>query len=225
MFKTVLLDVDNTLLDFDACEKTALEQVFKNYKYDLNEDILNLYVKINSDLWKEYEKGTIEREDILNTRFTKLFMELDIEEDGIKFEKEYRRLLGEGHVLVSGAIEILEYLVKKYDLYVVTNGIKGTQNNRLKLSGIKKYMKDIFISEEVGYQKPRKEFFDYCFEKIGKVDLSKTIIIGDSLSSDIKGGNNTFISTCWYNPKGEINNTNNKVDYEIRELVELRQFL
>lgn len=225
MYNTILLDVDNTLLDFDACEKMALERLFKDYNYVLDEEVLKLYLQINTSLWKAYEEGHIKREEILNTRFTRLFSVLGIDEDGIKFEKEYRRLLGEGHSLVDGAIDILKYLVERYDLYIVTNGVGETQINRLKLSGIDKYMNGIFVSEYVGFQKPRKEFFDYCFDKIGGVELEKTMIIGDSLSSDIKGGNHAQISTCWYNPNGELNNIGVQVDYEIKKLGELRLIL
>ena len=155
--------------------------------------------------------------------FFKLFNELGIEEDGVAFEDEYQWNLGHGAYLIKHAIEILEYLSKKYDLYVVTNGVASTQYNRLKLLDLNKYFKDIFISEEIGYQKPKIEFFDYCFRHIEHFDKDKALIIGDSLTSDMQGGINAQIDTCWYNPQHD--KTSIKIDYIIHDLKELENML
>lgn len=134
-------------------------------------------------------------------------------------------MLGEGHELIEGAQEVLDWLFPRYDLYVVTNGVEATQRNRLKLSGLDRFMKDIFVSEAVGYQKPQTEFFDYCFQRIPDFQREKTMIIGDSLTSDIQGGNNAGIAACWFNPAGKHNIPGLRIDREIRNLRELKDFL
>ncbi|ROR22103.1 2-haloacid dehalogenase [Mobilisporobacter senegalensis] len=224
-FKTILFDIDGTLLDFKASEEEALEKVFAMHNYILDEHVKGTYERINKFLWEQYELGIIDRNMVIYSRFVKLFEELGIDGDGIRFEDEYQELLGEGHALMDGAREVLEYLHPKYELYVVTNGVTRTQMKRLQDSKLKDYFKDIFVSEATGYQKPMKEYFDYCFERIPNLDLSKTIIIGDSLSSDIQGGNNASVATCWVNPDSLDNKEKISVDYEIKQLKELYSFL
>lgn len=224
-FRTILLDVDGTLFDFEASERNALSETFKKYGYVLTEEIRNTYERINKDLWKQYEQGKIDRNTVIYSRFGNLFKSIGINDDGIAFEDDYQRILGMQHHLLEDALEVVQYLHTKYDLYIVTNGVTVTQMQRLKDSTLDRYVKDIFVSEATGFQKPMKEYFDYCFARIGDIDKSRTMIIGDSLTSDIKGGNNAGITTCWYNPKGIKNDTDAVVDIEIRELRELYQIL
>jgi 2-haloacid dehalogenase len=165
------------------------------------------------------------RENVIYSRFCLLFEELGIKEDGVAFEDDYQALLGTQHFFIDQAEEVIQKLYQDFDLYIVTNGVTATQYQRLKDSGLDRFMKKIFVSEETGYQKPMIEYFNYCFERIDGLDKEKVIIIGDSLSSDIKGGNNAGIATCWYNPDGLENHTDIKVDYEIRYLTELYKLL
>lgn len=224
-FKTLLFDADGTLFDFDESEREALNKTFQRYGYALNNNIRNQYEIINKGLWKQYEQGILDRNTVIYSRFGLLFKEIGVRDDGIAFEDDYQELLGMQHFLIPGALEVIKELYKKFDLYIVTNGVTATQLRRLKESTVDQYIIKIFVSEETGYQKPMIEFFDYCFSRIDGFDLSKTIIIGDSLSSDIKGGNNAGIATCWYNPELQTNNTDVKVDYEIHDLKELYQIL
>ncbi len=224
-FRTILLDVDGTLFDFEASKRNALSETFKKYGYVLTEEIRNTYERINKDLWKQYEQGKIDRNTVIYSRFGNLFKSIGINDDGIAFEDDYQRILGMQHHLLEDALEVVQYLHTKYDLYIVTNGVTATQMRRLKDSTLDRYVKDIFVSEATDFQKPMKEYFDYCFARIGDIDKSRTMIIGDSLTSDIKGGNNAGITTCWYNPKGIKNDTDAVVDIEIRELRELYQIL
>ncbi|HWT76349.1 MAG TPA: YjjG family noncanonical pyrimidine nucleotidase [Mobilitalea sp.] len=224
-YKTLLFDADNTLFDFQACEKEALRLVFLKYGYELNEEDAQAYERINVGLWKQFEQGLLDRKTVIYSRFGLLFQELGIEDDGIAFEDDYQELLGMQHFFIDGAPELIEQLYGNYDLYIVTNGVTQTQLRRLKDSGLEYYMKKIFVSEETGYQKPMKEYFDYCFSRIEGFQKENSIIIGDSLSSDIKGGNNSGIATCWFNPDKLENNTDIKVDYEITYLEELLQIL
>ena len=137
----------------------------------------------------------------------------------------YEDFLSKGHYFISGAEELLESIYKKYNLYLVTNGITKVQRGRIKSAGLKKYFKDIFISEEIGYDKPNIEYFEHCFKKIESFEREKTVIIGDSLSSDIKGGINAEIKTIWFNSKKEIGNAFFKSDYEISSLKEVERLL
>ena len=224
-YTTLLLDVDNTLLDFNATEEKALALTFETYGITYDEVVKTIYRKINHELWRQYEAGQIEKPQIFLSRFVLLFEEMGINEDGVKFEKDYQYNLSEFPDEIEGAVDLVRDLSQYFDLYVVTNGVQLTQEKRLKASGLEKFMKDIFISEVIGYQKPSLEFFDYCFSNIPGLDKSQTIIIGDSLSSDILGGNNAGIDTCWYNPMGAKGKETIEVTYEIKDLSELKKIL
>lgn len=224
-FQTILFDADNTLFDFKACENEALRLTFLKYGYFLNEEIATAYERINHGLWKRHELGEIDRKTVIYSRFGMLFQEIGIEDDGIAFEDDFQHLLGMQHFFVDSAFEVIDKLAMEFDLYIVTNGVTATQLRRLKESGVERYIKQIFVSEETGYQKPMKEYFDYCFARIENFKRSETIIIGDSLSADIKGGNNAGITTCWFNPERRINDMDAKVDHEIIHLKELYRVL
>lgn len=224
-YQILLFDADGTIFDFDLCEKEALSQTFKKYNYPLDDEIMKKYEHINHSLWKQYELGQIDRNAVIYTRFGALFREIGIEDDGIAFEDDYQETLGMQHFFIKDAAEVLQNLYRKYELYIVTNGVTKTQYRRIKESKVDQYVKKIFVSEETGYQKPMVEYFDYCFARIENFDASKTMIIGDSLSSDIKGGNNAGITTCWFNPQKLNNTTDAIVDIEIHSLKQLYDIL
>jgi 2-haloacid dehalogenase len=224
-YKTLFFDADDTLLDFGAAESLALSLLFKDQKVTLTAELEAHYKELNQGLWRAHEEGKIERDELLNTRFSLFFKEYGKEVDGVLLEENYRMYLEEGHQLVNGALELMNDLQKKYDLYIVTNGVSKTQDKRLRDSGLHPFFKDVFVSEDTGFQKPMKQYFEYVFARIPNFSLESGLIIGDSLSSDIKGGILAGLDTCWFNPKMKPNNTDMEPTYQIQTLKELNQIL
>lgn len=224
-YRTLLFDVDDTLLDFKAAERLALRLLFEEQQMELTEEIEAHYEHVNQGLWRAFEEGRIDRDEVVNTRFALLLKEYGHEVDGVLLEQRYRSYLEQGHQLIDGALELISALQGGYDLHIVTNGVSKTQDRRLRDSGLHPMFTNIFVSENTGYQKPMKEFFDYVFARIPDFNPQRALIIGDSLSSDIKGGQLAGMDTCWYNPIGKENNTDIVPTYEIRTLQELYQIL
>ncbi|PER35268.1 noncanonical pyrimidine nucleotidase, YjjG family [Bacillus cereus] len=224
-YKTLLFDVDDTLLDFQKAEKVALRMLFEEKGIPLTSEVEAQYKKINKSLWDAFEEGEINRDEVVNTRFSILFKEYGEEVDGILFENNYRSYLEEGNQLMQGAFEFINQIQSEYDLYVVTNGISKTQDKRLRNAGLHSLFKDIFVSEDTGFQKPMKEYFDYVFERIPNFSFEEGLIIGDSLSADIKGGYVAGINTCWFNPEKKPNNSEIVPTYEVHSFEELYALL
>lgn len=224
-YKTLFFDVDDTLLDFGAAEKAALTALFQELNITLTPEMEANYKRINQGLWKSYEEGILGRDEVVNTRFSLLFKEYGQEIDGAVFEQKYRSYLEAGHQLLDGAYELITKLQDKFDLYIVTNGVSTTQDKRLRSSGLHPFFKGIFVSEDTGYQKPMKEFFDYVFARIPNFSVEQGLIIGDSLSADIKGGNLVGLDTCWVNPDKKLNSPDIVPTYQIQKLDELYRIL
>ena len=221
MIRNVLFDLDDTLFEFHKAEKIALTKTLVHFGIDPTEETLALYSTINAAHWKRLELGEISREEVKVGRYRELFETIGVECDPVKATAYYESMLAIGHYFMPGAPELLEELYRKYRLYIVSNGTAKVQEGRIGSSGITKYMDGIFISQILGANKPDKQFFDICFAEIPDFSLSETVIIGDSLSSDIKGGINAGITTVWFNPKGIENDSDIKPDYTIKELSEV----
>lgn len=221
MIRNVLFDLDDTLFDFHKAEKIALTKTLVHFGIDPTEETLALYSTINAAHWKRLELGEISREEVKVGRYRELFKTIGVECDPVKATAYYESMLAIGHYFMPGAPELLGELYRKYRLYIVSNGTAKVQEGRVGSSGIAKYMDGIFISQILGANKPDKQFFDICFAEIPDFSLSETVIIGDSLSSDIKGGINAGITTVWFNPKGIENDNDIKPDYTIKELSEV----
>lgn len=225
MIRYVLFDVDDTLLDFGKAEAAAIRKTYERIGIPVTDELIRRYSEINAQQWSRFEKGEITREKLLTERFDILFSELGINVPSEMAQASYEYLLGIGHYFVDGAEELLEALKDKYELYIVSNGNASVQDRRLKSAGIIPYFKDIFISERVGFNKPSAEFFEACFEHIPGFEKDKAVIVGDRLSSDILGGINAGVKTCWFNPRGDAPDPDIPADYEIKHLSELPALL
>ncbi len=224
-YKTLLFDVDDTLLDFQKTEKVALRMLFEEKGIPLTSEVEARYKKVNKGLWDVFEKGEINRDEVVNTRFSILFKEYGEEVDGILFENNYRSYLEEGNQLIQGAFEFINQIQNEYDLYIVTNGVSKTQDKRLRNAGLHSLFKGIFVSEDTGFQKPMKEYFEYVFERIPNFASEEGLIIGDSLSADIKGGYVAGIDTCWFNPEKKLNDSEIVPTYEVHSFEDLYALL
>jgi 2-haloacid dehalogenase len=220
-YKIILFDLDDTLLDFGANEIESLNKLFKQHGYALTDEVFGIYNSINKQLWADYEDGKITLDQVLYTRFSKTLLQLGDQVDGIEWENGYREHLGNGHQLIEDAIEVCDLLSKTHRLFIVTNGVTKTQIKRLEMSGLYNYFEDVFVSHSIGFQKPKKEFFDHVKNHIIGFDANETLIIGDSLNSDIKGGNLAGIDTCWMNLKQQKPSCEIKPTYTISRLEQL----
>lgn len=223
--KFLFFDLDDTLLDFHKAEAWALRQALRRSGIEPTDAIAARYSEINQCQWELLEEKKLTREQVLIRRFQLLFQELGVEASCEDTQQCYENMLAKGHDFMPGAPELLETLKGDYQLYLVSNGTAVVQDARLRDSGIEKYFRGIFISERVGVDKPQKEFFDRSFAAIPDFDPSQAMIIGDSLTSDMRGGINAGITTCWYNPKHKPRRADIPVDYEIEDLLELPRLL
>ncbi len=224
-FQQIFFDLDGTIFDFQRCEIHALDKTFNNFSINFDENILRRYMNINAELWEKHESGGITQTELLIYRFEVLFKEIGINMSSKLISEEYQRCLSSMCFFEKDALNVLQKLYKKYNLYIMTNGNLDTQIRRIKKAKISKYFKDIFVSEDIGYHKPQVEFFEICFQKIGMENKNSCMIIGDSLSSDIMGGNNVGIKTCWYNPRKEKNMKAISYNYEINSLMQIFNIL
>ena len=227
-YNTVLFDADNTLLDFDKDENCALIKAMELYGVPVTEENIKVYVKINQGMWKALERGEITKPELKRTRFRKFFDAIGFQTDADVFEvnEKYLSLLGEGGNTFDGAVDLCRELKEKgYDLYIVTNGVADTQRKRLTKSGLLSFFTDIFVSETVGHQKPKKEYFDYVLSHIKEKDTEKIILVGDSLTSDIKGANQSGIACVWLNLKGQELPEEYKPDYVISDVRAVKEIL
>ena len=225
-YEILLFDADNTVLDFDKSEEQALQRAFSETGLQFNQTVLQVYRRNNIFQWQLFEQGKLTKSQVLINRFVETFKELNLSLEHVEAVSNlYEEYLKLGFFVVPHAVEVLEQLQKSCKLYIVSNGVAQIQNSRMKGSGLEKYFLARFVSEEVGYPKPQKEYFDYCFKHIDGFDKSKTLIIGDSLTSDIQGGVNAGIDTCWFNPWHNVNKSKLIPTYEITDLREILQLV
>lgn len=225
-YEVILFDADETLYDFKKSEKESLKNTMLKFKIKYDESYhLKIYQEINIDLWKEFELGLITQEKLKVERFKRLSDRLDVSFDENIFAKSYVEHLADASFLYDDSIDLIESLSKFCKLAIVTNGLTFVQDRRIRKSIISKFFDTIVISEEVLMSKPSPKIFEHTLKNINHTDKSKVLIVGDSLTSDIQGGINFGIDTCWYNPNKIKNKTSIKPTYEISNFNELKSLL
>lgn len=225
-YKFLLFDLDHTLLDFDAAEDVALSHLLKEEGVEDIQAYKDYYVPMNRTLWKDLELKKITKQELVNTRFAKLFAHFGIEKDGSYLAERYQFFISKQGQTFPGVEDLLKTLIHQgYELYAATNGITFIQTGRLEQSGIKPYFKEIFISEQLHTQKPDAAFYEKIGARIPNFDKNHALMIGDSLTADIQGGNNAGIDTIWYNPHHMENKTQAQPTYEVDSYMALLELL
>lgn len=227
MIKAILWDIDGTLLDFIAAEKAAIKRLFNEFCLgNCTDEMVDEYSQINKKYWERLERGEITKPQVLVGRFEEFFEKMGIDKRiAEEFNSRYQICLGDTIVFCDNSKEILCELKGKIKQYAVSNGTIIAQNKKLKKSGLDVIFDGIFLSEELGVEKPNQEFFNQVFEKTGLTNTEEIVIVGDSLTSDMLGGFKAGIKTCWYNPENKENTSGIDIDWTIRNLKEIFQII
>ena len=224
MTEFLFLDLDDTILDFQKAERIALAKSIREFGVEPTEAVLARYHEINKWHWEQLELGKLTRPQVLEGRFVQLFRELGQEVSAADCMKSYEHNLSIGHYFLPGAEEAVKRLHEKYRLFLVSNGTAVVQQGRLTSANLYPWFEKVFISQEIGFNKPDKAFFDRCFAQIPGFDPRKALMVGDSLTSDIQGGINAGLRTVWVNPAHKPAG-NIRPDYEIEGLSQLEALL
>ena len=225
MTEFLFLDLDDTILDFHKAERIALSKTLAQFEVAPSEEILSLYHKINKWHWEQLEQGKLTRDEVLVCRFGALFRELGMTVDAQSCARTYEGFLAVGHYFLPGAEEAVASLSRKYRLFLASNGTASVQRGRLTSANLYRYFEAVFVSQELGFNKPAKAFFDACFARIPGFDPGRAVMVGDSLTSDILGGKNAGITTVWVNPGHLPADPKIIPDYEIEALPQLEGLL
>lgn len=223
MISTILIDIDDTLLDFNLCAEWAMEETAKKMKLSLPQGSYSYFKKINDSLWRQMEKKEITSDGIFGVRWDMVSQAIGVVFDGTEFEQYFLEYLSQSAIQVDGAVELLRYLSGKYRIYAASNGPYDQQMRRMKLAKMDCYLNGYFVSEKIGHSKPAKEFFDACYKETQAANLDELLMIGDSLSSDIQGAKAYGIRACWFDK--EFKGTENPADYTVNHLLEIKEFL
>ena len=225
-YDILLFDADNTLFDFDASERLTFFEFAPEFGIEPTEENYELYKKFNLETWAEIEKNSAPKDELLVLRYKKLFDALNIKADTEKANLAFLKILSTKGILYDDTIDLLESLKKAGKrIYLITNGVTEVQEGRIAATDTLKYFDGIFISEKVGASKPSKEYFDSVMRTIPDFDKRNALVIGDSLSSDIKGANNAGIDSLWFNPKQKTTPDNLKINYQAHSLKEIKEML
>ncbi len=225
MMEFLFLDLDDTILDFHRAERIALSKTLACFGVEPEEAVLERYHIINRQHWEALERGELTREEVLEGRFRVLFEQLGRPVEARAVTRAYEKNLGQGHYFLPGAQEAVEHLSKKYRLFLASNGTASVQHSRLTSAGLYPYFEQVFISQEMGCNKPSREYFERCFAKIPGFDPQRAMMVGDSLTSDILGGIRAGIKTCWVNPNHTPPREDIPADFEIEALSQLEALL
>ncbi|WP_207941301.1 TIGR02254 family HAD hydrolase [Enterococcus sp. DIV2402] len=224
MYKALFIDIDDTLLNFEQCSIVALKTTFQELAIPYSDNVYDHFHKIDQSLWKEQKMGKRTVQEVLDTRFELLETTLEITDKAKSLQEYFQLHLSNTFVLENNVFDIIHYLSSRYSLFVTSNGVLDVQMKRMALAKIDTFFVDFFVSSNIGFDKPDKRFFNYCLDKSGFLP-EEVLLIGDSLEADIVGGNNVSIDTCWYNSKELDNHLNTPINYQIKDLIQLKQFL
>lgn len=227
MIKCILWDIDGTVLDFLSAEKASLKATFLSLGLgECTDEMVSRYSKINQKYWERLEKQELTKEQVLLLRFVEFLETEKIKGvDAKDLGEHYENGLADVIAFLDNSYELISELKKEYKQYAVTNGAYSVQVKKLAKSGLDNLFDGVFISDSVGFEKPSKEFFDNVLSSIGPYNKNEIMIVGDSLTSDMMGGNNAGIKCCWYNRNRAKNNTTVKIDFEIHNLNEIKEIL
>ena len=225
MIEFLFLDLDDTILDFHKAERIALAKTIRDFGVEPTEHVLHRYHIINKLHWEMLERGELTRAEVQVGRFRALFEELGVAVDAAAVAAKYSENLAIGHYFMPGAEEAVEALSKKYRLFLASNGTASVQKGRMTSANLYRFFEQVYVSQEIGHNKPSKAYFDACFARIQDFDPTRAIIVGDSLTSDIRGGINAGIKTCWVNPAHDPGRPDIRPDYEIEALSQLSALL
>lgn len=225
MIEFLFLDLDETILDFHKAERIAVEKTLRAFGIEPEPPVVARYKQLNILHWKMLERGEITREQVKVGRFAALFRELGADLDPAAATAAYEKNLAVGHYFLPGAEEAVIRLSKKYRLFLASNGTASVQTGRLTSADLYRYFEQVFVSEDIGCNKPSKAYFDACFARIEGFDPARAMMVGDSLTSDILGGNNAGILTCWVNPEHAPGVPGIHADFEIEALSQLEALL
>ena len=225
MIKYLFIDLDDTILDFHKAERIALSKTLMHFGVEPTDDMCELYSAINKAHWERLERKEITRPQVLLGRFREFFRQVGHEVDPRQVAAVYEENLSQGHYFLPGAEETVKQLSDQYPLYLASNGTSHVQAGRLKSAGIIPYFQEIFVSQDVGADKPSPEYFERCFAKIPGFRVEQSLMVGDSLTSDMRGGIGVGMQTCWVAPKERTAPADVTPDYRIESLAELPALL
>lgn len=220
-YNWVLLDADNTIWDFDASEKFALAQALEDIGGHFTDGVLDTYHGINKQCWRDYEDGKMTKDKLRTIRFERFLHEMNMDSDPVAFSKAYLGYLGSTNYMVDGANDLLDTLASKVKMAMVTNGLTDVQRPRIEHTKVAPYFEAIVISDEIGHYKPQASFFEYTFDQINQPNKNGVLMVGDNLNSDIKGGRDYGLDTCWFNPHAKAGDETIKPTFTIQRLEEL----
>ena len=225
MIEFLFLDLDDTILDFHKAERLALRKTIREFGLEPTEEVLSRYHAINKWHWEQLELGTLTRAEVLENRFGVLFEEFGVNADKSACARAYETNLSQGHYFLPGAEETVDALSRRYRLFLASNGTASVQKGRMTSANLYRFFEKVFVSQEIGHNKPSLAYFQGCFAQIPGFDPAKALMVGDSLTSDIRGGINAGIRTCWVNPGHAAAPEDIRPDYEIEALHQLPALL
>ena len=221
----LIFDADGTLFDYDRAEATAFRRTFEQDGHSFHDEYAEVYREVNGQIWREFERGEITADALRVERFARLFARLDLPIDAAGFSASYLHNLGQQADLIDGAAEIVQTLSHRYQMIVLTNGLRDVQKARMAGCGLQSFFAAVVISDEVGVAKPDPRIFDIAFESMGNPPRDEVLMIGNGLSSDIRGAANYGIDACWFNPAGAARPDGLPIRFEIARLPDLLPLL